>query len=125
MADISFPWERSAFTGAPMPDNLPFADMCAYQALANLSARFQAGAVQKEDATKEKRLIKMNWQKQREQEDYYKKCSGHLADLFRDTELARSAYRKARSPEQLIAAADKFMETLDGSPIRHGDMEIK
>lgn len=99
-------YERAAMRNAPMPDGLTFPDQLMYQALALLYARYQRNAITRERASAEKKQLL------REYEAFVSRWSmgDRYVRIIKETELAKSAYRKNRTLEN----ADDLLRAIDG-----------
>lgn len=103
---MKYAWEQQAKRNEPMPEGLPIAGQAAYQALAALTARYKIGAVNAEQAKKERIEIDRAYG--------YRAAGDRLNEwtvaLRKRIEIAHSRYRKERTVE----AADRLSDTIDG-----------
>lgn len=102
----SFPWERDAARGADMPDGLSLADMMAYTSLRNIYERFHEYRANREQSSREKRLVIREWQKAKETEAFDRKLTVHHVRLIKATERARCACRKDPTPGNALRLCD-------------------
>ena len=101
-----FEFERAAMNGEPMPNGLALEDQMAYQALVYLYARYRAGAIGREDGSREKRQIEKAWTAAKSRINYSKYSAG----FFKTVEWYATDYRKQRT----IEAADKLVDAVSG-----------
>lgn len=108
--EISFPLEREAARGDPMPDNLKLHDQAAYVALRSLYYDYKEKRITRDSASKEKRKIISAWEKAERESEYAKNTAYYYAMLNKDTEAARTAVRKNPTPENAI----RLVRVMDG-----------
>lgn len=103
---LTFPYERQASNGDEMPDGLDYPDKVIYLCMRMLYAQLRQGVIDRDTAVREKRKI------MREYEAYklVEKVGQEWVKIIRDTEIARSEYRKCRTIEN----ADKLLIAIDG-----------
>lgn len=101
-----FGFEVEAANREPMPDGLSIVDAAAYQALANLYARYKAGFIDKDSAIKEKKKIQKSWKDGKVSDE----LNRYHVKLDRDTEAAKSAFLKNKTIEN----AERLIKIMDG-----------
>lgn len=111
MAEIDFPWERSAMNNDSMPDGLSLEEQMAWQALAHLYGRYRLKLVSRETGHTEKCRIKYELDLRKRRSDTDRRLAKHHADMLRKLEGAASAYAKDRSLEN----ADRLYQAVYGS----------
>ena len=102
--------ERKASNGEEMPEGLDYPDMVTYLCFRMLYAQLWKGDIDRETAVREKRKILREY-------DAYKlveQMGKQWVDVIKNTELARSEYRKHRTLEN----ADKLLIAIDGGDYR-------
>lgn len=102
----TFPWEQDARRGADMPEGLGLADMMAYTALRSIYRDFQEKRLDREQAAREKRLLRREWEKAREAEAFDRKLTDYHVRLIRAAERAVCACRKDPTPENAVRLCD-------------------
>lgn len=107
---ISFPWEREAARGDPMPENLKLHDQAAYVALRSLYYDYREKRIARDAASQEKRNILFEWRKAGKESEYVRKMAFHYARLCKDTEMAKTSVIKNPTPENAL----KLARVLDG-----------
>ena len=107
---LSFPWEREAMQGDPMPENLSLEDQKAYQALASLYGRYRLGLIERAAGSAEKGRILYKWDRERRMQEHSSKLVQWHARLRKEIEGAQNIYRKDRTLEN----ADRLSRVLDG-----------
>lgn len=114
MPQLDFPWEREAMRGEPMPDYIKtLSEQAAFQATAHLYARYGLHKIEKDAASREKKLIKRAFELRQSDERFAKGLNDYRCEVTRKTEIYLAAYRKAATPEEAIEAANKLVETID------------
>lgn len=103
---VVLPFEHAAIKGDPMPDGLDIPDQVMFIALRGLYHQAKAGTISRETAVQEKKNL-LNGYKQMK---WYKEQSDLYVKTIKDTEAARSAYRKNRTIEN----ADAMLIAFDG-----------
>lgn len=106
----TFPWEREASRGAEMPDGLCLPDQMAYAALRSIYRDFHEKHMDREQAAREKRLIRREWEKAKEGEAFERKLSDYHVRLRRAVEQAACKFRKDPTVENALGLCD----ALDG-----------
>lgn len=101
-----FPYERQAANGDEMPGELDYPDKVTYLCFRMLYAQLRMGIVDRETAIREKRKIMREYEHYKFTEQVSKRC----VQMLRDTELARSDYRKCRTLEN----ADNLLFSIEG-----------
>lgn len=111
---MELPYEREAMRGNLMPDGLRLHDQSAFQALRNLYDRYKRGAITKEDASAEKRLIVA--QRNREEASFEQNRRYTLlhAKLWKEIEAAGNRYGRERTIEN----ADAFYQAVYGCGVK-------
>lgn len=114
---MELPYEREAMRGNLMPDGLRLHDQSAFQALRNLYERYKRGAITKEDASAEKRLIIA--QRNREESSFEQSRKNILlhAKLWKKIEAAGNRYGRERTIEN----ADAFYQAVYGCTLKEPD----
>lgn len=102
----SLPYEAQAARGEPMPDDMTFPDMVMYQALAALYGRYRQKTITRDRASFEKKALLSEY----EALNFKWSLGDRWAQLLKQTEAARCAYRKNRTLEN----ADELVRALDG-----------
>ena len=102
--------------GKPMPKGLSLAGQLAYQAIAHLYARYKLKTIKKEDATQEKRIIKVDYDALSKSEELLQRRIEWYAKAHIELEQAVTEYRKAKTEKEWLSAADKIVSKLDGIP---------
>lgn len=119
MPQLDFPWEREAMRKdrqPVMPDGLSLSEQAAFQAVSCLYSRYYLGKIEKDAASREKKLIKRALKDSQKVEAHAKSLMEHYIEVTRKTEIYRAAYRKAESQEELIEAANRLVEAIDNVP---------
>lgn len=102
----SLPYEAQAARGEAMPDSLTFPDMVMYQALAALYGRYRMKTITRDRASFEKKALLSEY----EALNFKWSLGDRWAQLLKQTEAARCAYREERTLEN----ADKLLHAIDG-----------
>nr|DAE45820.1 MAG TPA: hypothetical protein [Caudoviricetes sp.] len=89
-----------------MPEGLKFPDMVMYQALAALYGRYRMKTITRDRASFEKKALLSEY----EALNFKWSLGDRWAQLLKQTEAARCAYRKERTLEN----ADKLLHAIDG-----------
>lgn len=63
-----FPWEEPARRGAALPEELTLADQMAYTTLRNIYWSFREKRIGREQASREKRALRREWEKAKKAE---------------------------------------------------------
>lgn len=103
---VSFQWEAQAAHGDEMPRGLAYPDQVCYLSFRMLYQQMRMGIVDRDKALREKREILREYEVYRFNEEMGK----HWAQVVKNTDLARAAYRKQRTVEN----ADKLLIAIDG-----------
>lgn len=128
MPQLDFPWEREAMRKdrqPVMPDGLSPSEQAAFQAVSYLYARYYLGKIEKDAASREKKLIKRALEEHQKAETSAKSLMNYHIEVTRKTELYRREYRKAATPEEAIAAADRLVQAIDNVAVTHEWEEMK
>lgn len=102
----TFPWEQGASRGAEMPDGLSLPDQMAYAALRSIYRDFHEKRLDREQAAREKRLIRREWEKAKEAEAFERKLADYHVRLRRAIERAACACRKEPTAESALRLCD-------------------
>lgn len=116
---MDFTWERVAATGQPMPTCLPTAEQNAFQAMARLYERFNAGTVSREQAATEKARIKASLKDEIDMENFKDNLAYQRQLILRQTEMSKNACRKDPTPENAIALCDSIDAILKDDRFRN------
>lgn len=103
---VIFPYEQKAMNGEEMPNGMAYPDQILYLSLRMLYAQLKQGVVDRSTAVREKKKLVQEY-------EHYKFAEAMGKDwvrIIKDTEMARSEYRKNRTLEN----ADKLLYTIDG-----------
>lgn len=103
---MRYEWEQQAKRNEPMPEGLPIADQAAYQALAALVARYKLGAVNAEQAKKERTEIDKAYGYRAAGD----RLNGWTVSLRKRIEAAHAKFRKEPTVENAMYLSD----VLDG-----------
>lgn len=107
---VAFPYERQAMNGEEMPADLDYPDKVTYLCFRMLYAQLRTGFIDRETAIREKRKIMREYEHYKFSEQVVKHC----VQTIRQTEMARSAYRKCRTIEN----ADQLLIAIEGGDYR-------
>ena len=105
-ASVSFPYERQAKNGEEMPDGLKYPDQILYLCLRMLYAQLRMGIIDRDTAVCEKRKAMREY----EHYKFVEEMGEQWVQIIKQTEMARSAYRKSRTLEN----ADQLLFAIDG-----------
>ena len=108
--ELSFPYEREAMHGDEMPDGLTLYDQAAFQALRCLYKSYYAKTIDRDTASREKRMIRKALNDEISTTDYQRGLAFHQAEVARLTESAKVACRKDPTPENAL----QLIRVLDG-----------
>lgn len=108
--EATFPFERAAMMGDPMPEGLTLEDQLAFQALAALYARYHMGILDKDAGKADKLKIKAEYDKRKRQAENNRLLAQSCARLWTELELAACEYAKSKS----IEAADRMYGVVYG-----------
>lgn len=103
------PYEKIAMAGGEMPDNIEWFDCQTFLSLRMLYHQYKIGLVDRETATREKRKILQDYDRNKWAEEFTKDIAKKIAD----TEKARQEYRKNRTLEN----ADAIILAFEGVPV--------
>ena len=106
---MELPYEKIAMAGGEMPDNIEWFDCQTFLSLRMLYHQYKIGLVDRETATKEKRKILQDYDRNKWAEEFTK----DIAQKIADTEKARQAYRKNRT----LKNADAIILAFEGVPV--------
>ncbi len=99
-------WEKSAIDGEEMPDGLNLFEAALFIAVRNLYSQLRNGFVSRDVAVREKTRLLREYNSRLFLEEQCKR----YVQTIKNTELARSEYRKNRTIEN----ADKMLIAFDG-----------
>lgn len=102
----TFPWEQEARQGMELPEGLPMADVMAFTALRNIYGAYHDKRLDREQASREKRLLRREWEKAKEAEAFDRKLTDHHVQLIRAVERAVCVCRKDPTPENALRLCD-------------------
>ena len=103
------PYERIAMRGGEMPDGLKWHDKQMFLSLRMLYYQYRIGIVDRETARREKIRLLNDYDFQKWQGEF----TAHIATKIKETEEARTRYRKNRTLEN----ADAIILAFDGVPV--------
>lgn len=103
---MEYIWEQQAKRNDPMPDGLSGAEIKAYQSLSHLAARYKLGAINGENAKRERKEIDRAFAS----DSGAAAANAWVVGLRKRIEIAHSRYRKERT----IEAADRLSDVIDG-----------
>ncbi len=112
----TFPWEWEAMGGRMVPEGLSLADRMAYSALRSVYYDFHEKRIDREQAAKEKRLLRREWEKAKEAEAFERKLAEYHVRLIRAAERAVCACRKEPTPENAV----RLCNVIDGLELGEG-----
>lgn len=107
---LIFPYERQASNGDEMPDGLEYPEQVLFLSLRMLYAQLRMGIIDRDTAVKEKRKLLKEYKSYK----FVDQMGKQWVQVIKDTELARSAYRKCRTLEN----ADQLLFVIDGGDYR-------
>lgn len=102
----TFPWEQAAQRGQELPEGLALADMMAYTTLRNIYGAYREKRIDREQASREKRLLRREWEKAKEAEAFDRKMTDRHTRLIRAVERAVCDCRKEPTPENAVRLCD-------------------
>lgn len=103
---VGFPYERQAKDGDEMPKGLEYPDQVLYLCFRMLYAQLRMGIIDRDTAVREKRKLLREY----EQYKFVDERGKEWVQKIKNTEIARSEYRKNRTLEN----ADKLLFAIDG-----------
>lgn len=103
---VGFPYERQAKDGEEMPNGLEYPDQVLYLCFRMLYAQLRMGIIDRDIAVREKRKLLQEY----DQYKFVDEMGKQWVQIIKDTETARSEYRKSRTIEN----ADKLLFAVDG-----------
>lgn len=112
--DVVFPYERQAMNGDEMPNGLSYPDQVLYLCFRMLYAQLRMGIVDRDTAVREKRKLMQEYG----QYKFVDEMGKEWVKRIRDTDIARSEYRKCRTLEN----ADRILFAIDGG--NYGKKEL-
>jgi len=105
--------EDLAYNGAPLPEDLSTGETLLFLMFRSLYEYARQTHMDPEQGRREKLRI-LQQCKRHLLDDLYVK---YVADLNMNTEQARTAYRKAKTKEEALAAADRLVEAIEHIPV--------
>ena len=111
---MELPFERAAMRGDPMPEGLRIYEQAAYQALRYLYAMYHRKAISREDAAREKKLIRVQYD--RAKADFETNQSNLLAHAgtWRKTEEPANRFGQERTLDN----AEAFVRAVYGCGVK-------
>lgn len=111
MAETNFelPYEKKAMQGGEMPEGLTLTDQNMFLALRSLYDNYRKGIVDRDTASREKNRLLIEYKSS----ILIDMVCRNWVDQIKQTEMARSEYRKERTLEN----ADKLLAAIDGVQI--------
>lgn len=103
---VVFPYERQAKDGNEMPDGLEYPEQVLFLCFRMLYAQLRQGIIDRDTAIREKKKLL----KEHESYKFVDQMGKQWVQIIKDTETARSEYRKSRTIEN----ADKLLIAIDG-----------
>ena len=115
---IEFAYERQAKANEPMPDGLSMIEQWCWQSIALLTARYRLGQISGDDAAKEMKAIKKQYNEMAAETKYIHHCSALWANVetaamrFNNNRTIENAYemRKAIYGDVFKDKGDKVNE---------------
>ena len=101
-----YTWESAAKAGLPMPSGLCQSEIRAFQAMALLAKRYKLGAINEENAKRERAEIDRAYSS----DSGADAANAWVVGLRKRIEIAHAQYRKERT----IEAADRLSDVIDG-----------
>ena len=101
-----YTWESAAKAGLPMPSGLCQSEIRAFQAMALLAKRYKLGAINEENAKRERAEIDRAYSS----DSGADAANAWVVGLRKRIEIEHSRYRKERTLE----AADRLSDVIDG-----------
>ena len=114
-----FPWEQAARQGHDMPEGLTLPDQMAYVALRSIYREFREKYMDREQASREKRLLRREWEKGKAAEAFERKLVAYHVGLIRAVEQAVRDCRKEPTEENALRLCD----VIDGLGRPVGNLE--
>ena len=99
-------WEKQAIRGDEMPDGLDYPEQVLYLQLRMLYAQTRSKVIDRDTAVQEKKKLLDEYRVYK----YHWRMGEQWAQVIKDTELARSEFRKNPS----IEAAEKLVAVIEG-----------
>ena len=108
--------ERLAAAGGRMPEGLTTNAQAAYLALRSLYGEFRRGTVDKEQASREKRLIRREFARRKDADEYIKGVIHTWQDNIHKSEMLRAGINRAedKSPAELFLMAVECISLMTG-----------
>ena len=125
MEQTTYPWERAALYGNPLPDGLGLEEQMAYTSLRNTVYAFHAGRLSEEQAAQEKRLLVAEYRARAEKREFENRVTAYHVRLIRATEGAKTACLKNPTPEnirRLVRVMDGIERPAQKEETNHGEL---
>lgn len=108
MPDYTYPYERAAMRGDPMPDDLDIVDQLTFLSLRELYSQVRAGKIDRETGSQEKGKLRYQHDLWEGRLRLKERLAQHSVDMFKAVEGAANAYAKDRTLEN----ADRIYKAL-------------
>lgn len=102
----TFPWEKEAMQGNPMPEGLLLADQMAYTVLRNIYRSYYGKVLSREQAAREKNILRREYERAVKDMAFWDKVNQKHCRVLKSTELAAAACRKDPAPENALRLCD-------------------
>lgn len=107
---MEFPFERAAMRGDPMPEGLRIYEQAAFQALRHLYAMYHRKAISREEAAREKKLIRFQYDRAKADFETNRKNILQNAGMWKKIEEAANRFGRERTLEN----AEAFVRAVYG-----------
>lgn len=107
---MTFPYEKEAMNGEPMPKGLSLADQMAYQALSGIYLRYHLNGITREQGAEEKRKLALSYNVAKTKRETELGFSKRFSEIIAKIESAANVYAKDRTLEN----ADRLYKALYG-----------
>lgn len=107
--------ERLAYAGVELPPELNYSDALHFIMLRAACVYMKQVDMPPEQARREKAAIDAVCKKYRQDRDY----AIHCGKVHNAVSMATCDYRKAKTKDEALAAADKIVEALDNVLVKH------
>ena len=111
---MEFPFERAAMRGDPMPEGLRIYEQAAYQALRYLYAMYHRKAISREEAAREKKLIRVQYDRAKADFETNRRNLLAHAEMWRKIEAAANRFGQERTLEN----AEAFVQAVYGCGVK-------
>lgn len=111
---MEFPFERAAMRGDPMPEGLRLYEQSAFQALRHLYSMYHRKAISREDAAREKKLIRFQYDRAKADFETNRKNILDNARMWKEIEEAANRFGKDRTLEN----AEAFVQAVYGCGLK-------